>query len=135
MKKIFPILLLGFVMTWFSCQNEFIPESFLLEQEETFRYGGTYYSGNSLKFKITEVNDSRCPSDVVCVWQGEAKIKIQLESPVKGNMELSTYHQQKDTVGMYAFELVGVSPYPVSTKNIELSEYSITLKISDISEN
>ena len=135
MKTFLAIFITLLMLTGPSCQDEFIPESFILNQEGSFRYGGIYYSGSLLKFKISEVNDSRCPSDVICIWQGEATIKIQLESPVKADIELSTYHHPTDTVGNYTFELTGVSPYPISTKEIEFKDYRISLLIGHLADD
>lgn len=87
---------------------------------------------NSLKFTITEINDSRCPSDVVCVWQGEAAVKITVESPLAGTLELSTFHNQSDTLGTYIFQILEVTPYPVSTETIELNEYNVKLKVEKL---
>lgn len=117
----------------FSCQSENLPETFRYDLNETFQVGDDYCSVNqSLKFRITEINDSRCPSDVVCVWQGEAVVKISIESPLSGSLELSTFNNLTDTIGPYSFELIDVAPYPVSTKTIRLEEYKVTLKISEI---
>jgi hypothetical protein len=102
--------------------------------ENEFKINGVYHSSdNSLKFSITEINDSRCPSDVVCVWAGKADVKIKVESPFSGNLVLSTmnngFYKNIDTLGNYSFQLVDVSPYPISTEEIKLEDYSVTLKI------
>ncbi len=116
-----------------SCNQESLPESFQIGTTGRFKTGAEYLSNkNSLQFKITEINDSRCPSDVVCVWQGEAVVKIAVESPVSGTLELNTFDHPKDTLARFSFELVGVSPYPVSTETIELADYDVTIKIEEL---
>lgn len=118
-----------------SCDNETISDSFSLGLESDFKINGEYHStDNSLNFTVTEINDSRCPSDVVCVWQGKADVKIDVKNPVSGSIMLNTYDNLIDTVGNYSFELKDVSPYPVSTKIIKLEEYNVTLKIVELSK-
>ena len=103
--------------------------------ENEFKINGEYHSAdNYLNFSVTEINDSRCPSDVVCVWQGKADVKIEVKNPVRGSISLNTYDNLIDTVGNYSIELIDVSPYPVSTKVIKLEEYKVTLKIVELTE-
>ena len=132
MKKLFLLLMLvGIVFV--SCHEELLPETFNLGSEEDFKWGGEYESSNnSLLFSIVEINDSRCPSDVVCVWEGKADVRINVDSPHSGSILLSTYDNIKDTVGDFSFELIDVSPYPISTETIELEDYNVTLKIVEL---
>ncbi len=118
-----------------SCDNETISDSFSLGLENEFKINGEYHStDNYLNFSVTEINDSRCPSDVVCVWQGKADVKIEVKNPVSGSIILNTFDNRIDTVGNYSFELKEVSPYPVSTSVIKLEEYEVTLKIVELTE-
>ncbi len=87
-----------------------------------------------MNFLVTEINDSRCPSDVVCVWQGKADVKINVKSPVSGSLPLNSYDQLVDTIGNYSFELKEISPYPGSTKVIKPEDYTVTLKIVELTE-
>jgi len=120
-------------ISFISCDKESVSESFNLGLENDFKINGEYHSvDNSLNFSIIEINDSRCPSDVVCIWEGKADVKIEVKSPVQGTFTLSTYNHLKDTLGNYSFELKDVSPYPVSTKTIQLEEYDVTLKIEEL---
>ena len=123
-----------FVSLFFvSCNNEELTDNFKTGLEVVFQQGKIYQSDdNSLNFSITEINDSRCPSDVTCIWAGKADVKIEIESPHKGDIILSTYNNLIDTFGIYSFELIDVSPYPVSTETIELEDYLVTLKIEEI---
>jgi hypothetical protein len=132
MRKLF--LLLMFVgIVFVSCDEEVVPETFNLDLEQEFKFKGTYVSSNnSLQFSIAEINDSRCPSDVVCVWEGKADVKIDVDSPQAGSITLSTYDNLKDSVAGFSFELIDVSPYPVSTETIKLEDYDVTLKIVEL---
>ena len=86
MKRL--ILISLFVATTLSsCLNDDNRNNFKIGLESEFQYGIINRSdNNSLIFSITEINDSRCPSDVVCIWQGEAVIKIEIDSPQKGTI-------------------------------------------------
>lgn len=116
-----------------SCNKETVSESFSLGLENNFKIHGEYNSiDNLLNFEIVEINDSRCPSDVVCVWQGKADVKIEIRNPVHSSIILNTFDNPIDSVGNYLFELKDVSPYPISTKVIKLEEYNVTLKIVEL---
>ncbi len=134
MKTLYFFLAFIFI-SFISCDNEPVPDSFSFGLENDFKINGEYHSTDNLvQFKITEINDSRCPSDVVCIWEGKADVKIQVESPFSGTITLSTYDNPVDTVGNYSFKLIDVSPYPISTKTIKLDEYDVTLKIIELAD-
>jgi hypothetical protein len=128
--------LLGLMLISFiSCNEEPVPDSFSFGVENEFKINGDYHSvDNSLNFTITEVNDSRCPSDVICIWAGKVDVKIKVVSPVSGTITLSTYDNQVDTIGNYSFKILDVSPYPISTKTIKLEDYVVLLKIEKLSK-
>lgn len=132
------IYFLIFIPVFFiSCDKENISETFSLGLQHDFKIYGEYQTtDHSLKFTITEINDSRCPSDVVCVWEGKADVKIEVESPLAGSIVLSTHQSSVytsiDTLGNYSFQLMDVSPYPISTKTIQLEDYKVTLQIEKL---
>lgn len=129
MKQLFyAVFTVAFLLA--GCNKE---EVQVFSLENKFMLNQQFQSADkSLKFTITEINDSRCPSDVVCIWQGEAIVKINVEAPVSGKLELSTFHNQADTLGNYSFRLIEVSPYPISTKAIKLEDYEVKLKIEEL---
>lgn len=132
--KTFYLFLALIAISFISCDKESVSDSFGFGLENDFKINGEYHSiDNSLNFSITEINDSRCPSDVVCIWAGKADVKIKVESPVSGTITLSTYDNQVDTVGNYSFKIIDVSPYPISTKTIRLEDYDVILKIEKLS--
>ncbi len=134
MKKCLYLLLIP-IFLGISCQKEVIPENFVLGEEEDFKVGTENKSAEyNVKFTITDVQDSRCPMDVECIWQGEAEIEIKFDSPFQETIVLSTYDDLIDTVGNYSTKLLDVSPYPVSTETIELENYTIKLKIESLED-
>jgi hypothetical protein len=134
MKSLYFFFVLIFI-SLISCENEPVPDSFSFGLENEFKINENYHStDNSLKFKITEINDSRCPSDVICVWAGKADVTIKVENPVDGTITLSTYDNPVDTVGNFSFEIIDVLPYPISTKTIQLEDYNVKLKIVELTK-
>ena len=136
MKTIYINILLTLIL-FNSCNKEITSDSFPVGLENDFKMNEVYHStNNSLEFSITEISDSRCPSDVECIWAGKADVRINVESPVEGIVVLSTIEtntdQKIDTLGNYSFQLIGVYPYPISTRIIKLEDYIVTLKIEDI---
>ena len=88
----------------------------------------------SIRF-IDILEDSRCPSDVTCVWAGQAKAKIQIlengsviEEKIitfgaSGvNPKRTTEILKTDTKTILGYN---ISPYPKSSNNIPKSEYTL----------
>ena len=89
-----------------------------------------------LRIKFTAVeNDSRCPSDVNCVWAGNAAVKLELSGLGKGkSVTLNTSKAGQfvsETVYQgYKVKLLDLSPYPRSTQRIAAGDYQATLLVS-----
>jgi hypothetical protein len=84
---------------------------------------------------VTVLADSRCPADVVCVWQGRADIELFVQ---KGDDEGITVYlsvggdssPEKLVFDMYLIQFLELAPYPYSTQTIKPEEYTATIKIS-----
>ena len=68
------------------------------------------------------VEDSRCPKDMVCVWEGQAKLQFALSVQAHGLSKkvvptLRAGHPElgQVLVGTIGLDLVGLSPDAVST--------------------
>jgi hypothetical protein len=119
-----------------SCNKQDQAGTFNIGEEAVFQHGEMNQSNiNYLEFTITEINDSRCPSDVQCVWAGKVDVNIMVEKPYAGTVELSSHNHSIDTLGDFSFELIDVAPYPLSTETIELKDYQVTLDIHRINRN
>ncbi|MGQ0791936.1 MAG: hypothetical protein ACT4NJ_06915 [Nitrosopumilaceae archaeon] len=87
---------------------------------------------------LNVTSDSRCPSDVTCIWQGQVGIKLDVQ---KGE-EVSTVSlsiggdssTEESIFNSYLIQLVDLSPYPISTKNIQSEDYTATIKITKYEE-
>ncbi|WP_242203759.1 hypothetical protein [Aestuariivivens insulae] len=81
------------------------------------------------------ISDSRCPSDVVCVWEGNAKANFELHSSLGDEpFELNTHDRfQQDTIiNNLKIELINVLPYPISDNETNQSEYSVEIKVTKV---
>ena len=90
-----------------------------------------------LQIKITNLTDSRCPSDVTCIWQGQAKILVDINKDNQSlgnfNLILNDKNSESQSFDHYSISLIEVNPYPISTNKTHLSDYDITLKLSLLS--
>jgi len=87
----------------------------------------------AIKF-IDVVADSRCPSDVVCIWQGEVACLVEITYSGTGQQIVLTYpgltpEPSEALFGSYLFTF-SVEPYPEEGKEIGKSEYRLNLMIT-----
>ncbi len=88
----------------------------------------------NMKLTLNSIKeDSRCPSDVTCVWVGRVVANITLsdgfDTPVERDIVLSG---AKEGFNNYFVSLVGVMPGTISTKTISPSEYRVTFHIDEL---
>jgi hypothetical protein len=89
--------------------------------------------GTPLRIRFNGVSDdSRCPSDVQCVWAGNAVVRLSLTSTGNpdSNAALNITLDPKfaDSAG-YRVTLVGLKPYPRSGSPISAGDYVATLRV------
>jgi hypothetical protein len=94
-------------------------------------------SGEGLRITFNEVvSDSRCPSDVTCIWQGEVSCRVEIEYAgssypmVLTQPGLTAAPSQKDFEA-YRFGF-SVDPYPESRKEIRPEDYRLNLIVDRI---
>jgi len=98
--------------------------SFAEELEIEF---GETVSYENLKLYFYDIEDSRCPSDVTCIWEGKVSAMIHISNQthkIGGPLEISypvTY------ISPYTITLVDVKPHPIST---EKPDYVAMLEIT-----
>ncbi|MFD2835361.1 hypothetical protein [Gramella sp. AN32] len=79
------------------------------------------------------VEDSRCPTGVVCIWEGDAVVGLSLKSAtVEKDFLLHTNENfpQDTLIDGLKIVLLNVSPYPETPENIMQDDYSVALSIS-----
>jgi hypothetical protein len=85
----------------------------------------------SIEF-LRVTDESRCPSDVTCVWAGDARVALRLNgSPGTVDTALHTTTPERSlTHGDYVLELLDLIPAPVSTAPIDPGTYRVRLRLS-----
>jgi len=82
------------------------------------------------------LEDSRCPTDVTCVWQGMTTLRFNMFQIVDTELLLNTLDKNTETVfDKYHIELIDVKPYPISTTSISNDDYTAILRLSKISSS
>lgn len=107
-----------------------------------------YFEQADLNFRVVNVTeDSRCPSDVQCVWAGQVSILVEAirasNGDVVGDFTVTIVggggpaldDSSTASVEGYVVKLASVEPYPVSTRTIQLSEYIATLIVFKAESN
>lgn len=80
---------------------------------------------------VTE--DSRCPTGTVCIWEGDAAVKVRFTAP---NAAAATYtlhtsarfSKTADHENLKVM-LVSVTPHPAADSRIRRDDYRVTLSI------
>jgi hypothetical protein len=117
-------------------QGQAVPAEFNLN--EVFTLGGgqeAVMTDENLRLRFEEVlEDSRCPTQVNCVWTGQARIAVVVQA---GEEELVTVefntnpaagqNVQTAEVGEYTIELQSLDPYPETLDAIQFKAYQATL--------
>ena len=91
-------------------------------------------SGEDLVITFEEVTgDSRCPREVMCVWAGEAKIRIRMiQQGTPATLVLSQpglTETAQETAGDYTLTF-NLEPYPVAGETISPDRYRLTMTVT-----
>ena len=81
---------------------------------------------------ISASQDSRCPSDVQCVWAGDALIRLGLSSTAAASSETSIHTNIEPRVATYSgyqIKAVGLRPTPKSGQSIPGAAYVVSLEV------
>ncbi len=100
--------------------------------------GSAVVASTTLQVRFADVEgDSRCPTTVVCVWEGEAVVRVELRDGGRllGAPALSTHpssgtHPNAARVDRYTLRLVALDPYPSGVAPIPRTDYRLTLEIA-----
>lgn len=115
--------MIGTIGFSFAFESEKLDEPFVIKLNQTL-------SVDALDVEFLEVHDSRCPSDVTCIWEGRASAMLRIYNQTQyQTMTLTIGENATSYVGSYEINLIDIFPYPISTKDIS-EEYIATIKIS-----
>lgn len=130
--------ILAIIFFLYNCSdnlNKVEPTTFELGDTLTIGYGKTLYNNSedqSIKFDSV-LTDSRCPINVICVWEGDAEVKFTISND--DNFIDFTLHTAKDyfstdtTLFGYNIELIGLLPYPHTEIQHLITEYKAVIII------
>ncbi len=93
--------------------------------------------GSTLGLGITPialVEDSRCPSDVVCIWAGTVKVRTSLESSLGKVDQIFELNKPVTTDGI-DITLINVLPGTLANETIATSSYHFVFRFEDRSES
>ena len=83
----------------------------VLGKPVTLRTGGKAVFPGELSLTLKEINDSRCPQDVQCVWQGELSALFSVTlGGVSEELRLGTVMKQSAVLKGYTFTLQNATP-------------------------
>lgn len=84
-------------------------------------------------------NESRCPSDVTCVWAGFVEVELLINEKGKESiLKLSTEPNVSGIpvqakVGNYSIKLIDVTPYPATNIRIDPNQFKVILLVEKAS--
>lgn len=81
---------------------------------------------------LAVTQDSRCPADVQCVWEGNASVQVEASvrtgPPVVLCLNTNPRFETAATYGEFVIELLGLEPYPRTTQT--MGPYQATLVVN-----
>lgn len=135
MKNLQLLLLLITGFLWIgSCAED---ETFnVFEYGESFEIkAGEVFSDSDQMLKVeiaTILEDSRCPENVLCEWEGQVRSEILIEIEGQIFTKDLIFRQGRDhqiELENYKFELLKVTPDRQLDENLELEDYTFELVI------
>jgi hypothetical protein len=133
---IFSVLLVTAFIAIASCAPKSDYKTFSLGDSFSLSVGqSASIDGDDLAIRFIDViTDSRCPSGVECIWQGEVACLVEITHSGTGQEKVLTYPgltqgPSQAQIGSYQFTF-SVGPYPEAGKQIEKSEYRLNLLIT-----
>lgn len=127
MRSLFIFLLL---VVFAGCNSSLTHEANDYGDELTLAIGEKTSIGRdkiSVEF-VDVLEDSRCPSNVMCVWAGNGKVQIRF---AKDTVQLNTYLEPHEVIlDDVNIELLSLEPYPEQPRQFEKEDYKIRLLIT-----
>ncbi len=88
------------------------------------------FDAEDLEVKFVGIDsDSRCPTDVTCVWAGEVIVRLTLSKDGR-TKELGIKATQSMAVEGFAVTVLDVLPVRTTSQPIAPADYRVTLKVT-----
>ncbi len=105
-----------------------------LDQEFTLKIGQTgIFRSQNLSITFSKViSDSRCPSNVTCIWKGEIQIEVSIKYDDANLFAILTEDTNNNyySFSNYNLTLLKVEPYPIHNQRINYSDYKATFLLT-----
>lgn len=87
--------------------------------------------GTNTQFRIEDINDSRCPADVQCVWAGQAAVVLTLFGTDVTRTDTLRLNKPKPDAhyGGYHIWLKEVKPFPRSARDSTAKVVTISVDL------
>lgn len=86
--------------------------------------GQALHLGDIYVTPMSVVEDSRCPTDVQCAWQGTVKVELRVDGPGWRETHIVEW-QEPASVRGHRITLTSVVPEPHSGHRIALADYRL----------
>ena len=128
MKKLF--VLCGCLIMFIACAQNKQPENFPQTVELQPRASITVSRDLSIRF-TSVLEDSRCPTNVQCAWEGNAEIMLELSGGDLETVHLNTGPQfpRSEVYNGFVITLEELKPYPAEGATVKESDYIAVLSI------
>ncbi|MEZ4900152.1 MAG: hypothetical protein R2806_25160 [Saprospiraceae bacterium] len=110
-----------------------------LYQDSAFKIGETKrLADQDADLTLFKIDDSRCPTQVECVWAGVATAYFLYEKNGQDTIKLSTTDyeavQTKTQVehNGYRYRMIEVTPYPETPESIKPEDYRVRIEITKL---
>lgn len=139
-KSLLFLISLIFLSTYTGCQDDVLLPNFSTidvtqdsPKDATLKVGESVLLNNEMLITFTGIGaDSRCPIDAICVWAGDAEVRLKLK---KGSLEKEVIlHTGLTPTSVlfdgYEISLANVLPARKSNEEIKPGQYSILLRFN-----
>jgi hypothetical protein len=126
MKKIISLSLAGLLIMSACAKLD-------LEKEITIKPGENYFIDYHTFFSIDSIHDYRCPSDIECLWSGDADIFFTASDGAASiNIVAQLYSSDHNPVyfGNYKIKIVDVLPHLKSSDKFNLMNEQVKIIIN-----
>jgi len=109
-----------------------LPMSFPAITAETIQLNfGQTKQYEDLELRFYDIEDSRCPLDVTCVWEGQVLVMVNISNDTDSISARFAPGHTVSYIVPYNVTLTGIEPHPITT---ERPEYTATLDIVNTKE-
>jgi hypothetical protein len=133
---------LGVVLAFLllACNSPTNPGSSLPDRDATIvlQFGNSNQVNTDLRVSFAQVvEDSRCPASVVCAWQGNGAIRLDIATghgaqSITLNTAGGTGFPRDASVVGYTFTLVELGPQRQTPDPIPIQQYRATIRVTRV---